>query len=286
MKTKLIDLHVHSTASDGTFSPSELVRYALSKGLSAFALTDHDSVAGLDEALEAANGTSLEVIKGIEFSTVWQSKDIHIVGLDIDPKHPDFKTHLEQFLSSRDTRNVRMIKKMQKDSIGISMEQMQERFGDTVLTRAHIARFLMEHGYVTQMSEAFDRYLSPGCPYYIEREKITPQMSVSLITSTGGIPVLAHPMLYHLSDAQLKELILALKPLGLMGIEAVYSTYSEEETTYVRNLAYETDLCLSGGSDFHGANKPGLDLGCGYGQLTVPYEFLDRLRERRQHYEH
>ena len=286
MKTKLIDLHVHSTTSDGTFSPSELVRYALSKGLSAFALTDHDSVAGLDEALEAANGTSLEVIKGIEFSTVWQSKDIHIVGLDIDPKHPDFKTHLEQFLSSRDTRNVRMIKKMQKDSIGISMEQMQERFGDTVLTRAHIARFLMEHGYVAQMSEAFDRYLSPGCPYYIEREKITPQMSVSLITSTGGIPVLAHPMLYHLSDAQLKELILALKPLGLMGIEAVYSTYSEEETAYVRNLAYETDLCLSGGSDFHGANKPGLDLGCGYGQLTVPYEFLDRLRERRQHYEH
>ena len=286
MKTKLIDLHVHSTTSDGTFSPSELVRYALSKGLSAFALTDHDSVAGLDEALEAANGTSLEVIKGIEFSTVWQSKDIHIVGLDIDPKHPDFKTHLEQFLSSRDTRNVRMIEKMQKDGIGISMEQIQERFGDTVLTRAHIARFLMEHGYVTQMSEAFDRYLSPGCPYYIEREKITPQMSVSLITSTGGIPVLAHPMLYHLSDAQLKELILALKPLGLMGIEAVYSTYSEEETTYVRNLAYETDLCLSGGSDFHGANKPGLDLGCGYGQLTVPYEFLDRLRERRQHYEH
>ena len=286
MKTKLIDLHVHSTASDGTFSPSELVRYALSKGLSAFALTDHDSVAGLDEALEAANGTSLEVIKGIEFSTVWQSKDIHIVGLDIDPKHPDFKTHLEQFLSSRDTRNVRMIEKMQKDGIEISMEQMQERFGDTVLTRAHIARFLMEHGYVAQMSEAFDRYLSPGCPYYIEREKITPQMSVSLITSTGGIPVLAHPMLYHLSDAQLKELILALKPLGLMGIEAVYSTYSEEETTYVRNLAYETDLCLSGGSDFHGANKPGLDLGCGYGQLTVPYEFLDRLRERRQHYEH
>lgn len=286
MKTKLIDLHVHSTASDGTFSPSELVRYALSKGLSAFALTDHDSVAGLDEALEAANGTSLEVIKGIEFSTVWQSKDIHIVGLDIDPKHPDFKTHLEQFLSSRDTRNVRMIEKMQKDGIGISMEQMQERFGDTVLTRAHIARFLMEHGYVTQMSEAFDRYLSPDCPYYIEREKVTPQMSVSLIASTGGIPVLAHPMLYHLSDAQLKELILALKPLGLMGIEAVYSTYSEEETAYIRNLAYETDLCLSGGSDFHGANKPGLDLGCGYGQLTVPYEFLDRLRERRQHYEH
>ena len=283
---KLIDLHVHSTASDGTFSPSELVRYALSKELSAFALTDHDSVAGLDEALETACGTPLEVIKGIEFSTVWQGGDIHIVGLDIDPEHPDFRTHLERFLSSRDTRNIHMIEKMQKDGIGISMEQMKARFGDTVLTRAHIARFLMEHGYVAQMSEAFDRYLSPGCPYYIEREKVTPQMAVSLIASTGGIPVLAHPMLYHLSDVQLKELILSLKPHGLMGIEAVYSTYSDDETAYVRNLAYETDLCLSGGSDFHGANKPGLDLGCGYGHLSVPYEFLDRLRERRKHYEH
>ena len=283
---KLIDLHVHSTASDGTFSPSELVEYALSKGLSAFALTDHDSVAGLAEALEAARGTSLEVIKGIEFSTVWQGGDIHIVGLDIDPEHPDFKTHLEHFLSSRDTRNIRMIEKMQRDGISISMEQMKVRFGDTVLTRAHIARFLMEHGYMAQMSEAFDRYLSPGCPYYIEREKVTPQMAVSLIASTGGIPVLAHPMLYHLSDVQLKELILSLKPHGLMGIEAVYSTYSDDETAYVRNLAYETDLCLSGGSDFHGANKPGLDLGCGYGHLSVPYEFLDRLRERRKHYEH
>ena len=286
MKQKLIDLHVHSTASDGTFSPSELVRYALSKGLSAFALTDHDSVAGLEEALEVACGTSLEVIKGIEFSTVWKGRDIHIVGLDIDPEHPVFKSHLEHFLSSRDTRNVRMIEKMQKDSIGISMEQMQERFGDTVLTRAHIARFLMEHGYVAQMSEAFDRYLSPGCPYYIEREKVTPQMAVSLIASIGGIPVLAHPMLYHLSDAQLKDLIHTLKPCGLIGIETVYSTYSEEETAYIQDLASDTGLCQSGGSDFHGANKPGLDLGCGYGHLSVPYDFLDRLRERRKHHEY
>ena len=111
-------------------------------------------------------------------------------------------------------------------------------------------------------------------------------MAVSLIASTGGIPVLAHPMLYHLSDTQLKDLILTLKPCGLMGIEAVYSTYSEEETAYVQNLASETGLCQSGGSDFHGANKPGLDLGCGYGYLSVPYDFLDRLRERRKHYEY
>ena len=175
-----------------------------------------------------------------------------------------------------------MIEKMQKDSIGISMEQMQERFGDTVLTRAHIARFLMEHGYVAQMSEAFDRYLSPGCPYYIEREKVTPQMAVSLIASIGGIPVLAHPMLYHPSDAQLKDLIHTLKPCGLIGIETVYSTYSEEETAYIQDLASDTGLCQSGGSDFHGSNKPAISLGTGRGNLKISYDILTNLREARK----
>lgn len=286
MKKQLIDLHVHSTASDGTFSPAELVSYAIAKGLCAFALTDHDSVSGLAGATEAASDTSLEVIKGIEFSTVWQGSDVHIVGLDIHPDDPDFRSALDRFLSSRDLRNIRMMEKMQKDGIPISLDKMKERFGDTVLTRAHIARFLMEAGYVNQMSEAFDRYLSPGCPYYIEREKVTPQMAVSLIASTGGIPILAHPMLYQFSDEKLRELILSLKEYGLMGIEAIYSTYSAEEETYVKQLAEEMNLCLSGGSDFHGENKPGLDLGCGYGQLSVPYELLDKLRERRKYYEH
>ncbi len=285
MKQSLIDLHVHSTASDGTFTPAQLVQYAISKGLAAFALTDHDSVAGLDEALQAASGTSLEVIRGIEFSTVYQGSDVHIVGLDIDPNHPDFRTHLDQFLHSREIRNIRMMEKMQQDGMAISLELLQKRFGDTVLTRAHIARFLMETGYVTQMSEAFDRYLSPGCPYYIEREKVTPVDAVQLICSTGGIPVLAHPMLYHFSDEKLRELILSLKEVGLMGIEAIYSTYSASEEAYVRELASELDLALSGGSDFHGDNKPGLDLGCGYGHLEIPYSILDTLRERRQHYE-
>ena len=285
MKHLSIDLHVHSTASDGTFTPTQLVQHALSKNLAAFALTDHDSVSGLKEAAAAASGTSLEVIRGIEFSTVYQGSDVHIVGLDIQPDHPDFSSHLDQFLHSRDIRNFRMIEKMQHDGIRISMDLLQEQFGDTVLTRAHIARFLMEHGYVKQLSEAFDRYLSPGCPYYIEREKVTPQDAMQLICSTGGIPILAHPMLYHFTDEKLRELICVLKNAGLMGIEAIYSTYSAEEESYVRNLAKEMDLCLSGGSDFHGENKPGLDMGCGYGHLDIPYSVLDTLRERRTHYE-
>ena len=280
-----IDLHVHSTASDGTFTPTQLVRYAISRGLAAFALTDHDSVAGLNEAMSAAAGTPLEVIRGIEFSTVYQGSDVHIVGLDIDPAHPDFSNRLHQFLHSRETRNLRMIEKMQKDGMIISLELLQKHFGDTVLTRAHIARFLMEAGYVSQMSEAFDRFLSPGCPYYIEREKVTPADAVQLICSTGGIPILAHPILYHFTDEKLHQLIVSLKKMGLMGIEAIYSTYSVREEAYIRDLAAELDLCISGGSDFHGDNKPGLDLGCGYGHLDIPYSILDTLRERRKNYE-
>ena len=286
MKHSSIDLHVHSTASDGTFTPSQLVHYALSKGLAAFALTDHDSVDGLQEAVRAASGTSLEVIRGIEFSTVYQGSDVHIVGLDIDPAHPDFSIRLHHFLHSREIRNLRIIEKMQKDGIHISMELLKKQFGDAILTRAHIARFLMESGYVTQLSEAFDRYLSPGCPYYIKREKVTPADAVRLICSAGGIPILAHPMLYHFSDEKLRELVSSLQEVGLMGIEAIYSTYSCEEEAYVRRLAKEMDLCLSGGSDFHGKNKPGLDLGCGYGHLDIPYSILDTLRKRREHYEH
>lgn len=285
MKNKLIDLHVHSTASDGTMSPSELVNYALSKGLDAFALTDHDSVSGLREALDAASGTSLEVISGIEFSTVYQGTDVHIVGLDIHPEHPDFLSSLDHFLHSRDIRNARMVEKMKQDGIPVSMELLEQRYPDTVLTRAHLARFMMECGYVSTLSEAFEKYLSPGCPYYIEREKVTPQDAVKLICSTGGIPVLAHPMLYHFSDDKLRELIISLKNVGLMGIEAIYSTHSKEEENRIRELAFQTDLVLSGGSDFHGANKPGLDLGCGYGSLSIPYSVIDTLRERRRIHE-
>ena len=274
-----IDLHVHSTASDGTFTPTQLVHYAISRGLAAFALTDHDSVAGLNEAMSAAAGTSLEVIRGIEFSTVYQGSDVHIVGLDIDPAHPDFSNRLHQFLHSRETRNLRMIEKMRKDGMIISLELLQRRFGDTVLTRAHIARFLMEAGYVSQMSEAFDRFLSPGCPYYIEREKVTPADAVQLICSTGGIPILAHPILYHFTDEKLRQLIVSLKKMGLMGIEAIYSTYNAAEERQIRKLAAKYELLLSGGSDFHGAAKPGLSMGNGYGKLYVPYEILAGMKQ-------
>lgn len=283
MCTKKIDLHVHSNRSDGTFTPSELVDYALKKNLAAFALTDHDTTSGLAEALQAAKDTPLEVIAGIEFSTEYHGKDIHIVGLDIDYTSPEFSSQLQYFRDSRNIRNEKMIHRLHDGGINISVAQMQEAFGDAVWTRAHFARYLLEHGYVKDMPEAFKCYIGEHCPYFVPREKVTPVQAVNLIYRTGGIPILAHPMLYHLDADDMDALLSSLKKAGLMGIEALYSTHSALDEQLVRRLAKTHDLLISGGSDFHGSNKPDIDLGTGRGNLQIPYNVLKNLRDRRKH---
>lgn len=281
MNTPLIDLHVHSSCSDGTFSPAELVSYAREKGLAAFALTDHDTTAGLAEAFAAAEGTGMEIIPGIEFSTEYCGRDIHIVGLDIDFEHPEFVEQLHDFRDSRNVRNRKMIRRLHEGGIDISEHQMRESFGDAVWTRAHFARYLMDHGYVREMKEAFEHYVGDHCPYYVPREKVTPAQAVDLIFRTGGIPILAHPMQYHLNEEGIRRLLSSLKEAGLMGAEAIYSTHSSEEEAMIRRLTGDLDLLISGGSDFHGSNKPHIDLGCGRGNLVIPYEILQQLRDRR-----
>lgn len=276
-----VDLHVHSNCSDGTLSPAELVSYACEKGLRAFALTDHDTVAGLPEAFDAAKGTSLEVIAGIEFSTEYHGKDIHVVGLDIDYRSADFLEQLARFQNSRDIRNEKIIRKMQEGGIDISHEQMEAEFGDAVWTRAHFARYLRDHGYVAEMPEAFEKYIGENCRYFVPREKVTPLQAVHLISSTGGIPILAHPMLYRLPEAEMDLLLSSLKKAGLIGIEAIYSTHSALDENFVRQLAKRHGLLISGGSDFHGSNKPYIDLGVGRGNLCIPYHILTNLRSRR-----
>ncbi len=278
-----IDLHVHSNRSDGTFSPAQLVELALQKGLRAFALTDHDTVAGIAEAMDAAAGTSVEVVPGIEFSTRYLEKEIHIVGLDFDWKSPAFAERLRHFQDSRSVRNEIMIQKLQHDGFDISMEQMQEAFGDAVCTRAHIARYLADQGYVSEIPEAFARLIGEGCPYYVPREKVTPMQAVRLIFQCGGIPVLAHPMLYHLAPDDMDTLLRELKKAGLMGIEALYSTHSAADENLVRLMAKQHGLLISGGSDFHGANKPDIELGTGRGNLRIPGHILTNLRDRRDH---
>lgn len=281
---KSVDLHVHSNKSDGTLSPSDLVTLALAKGLSAFALTDHDTTAGIDEAMEAAEkarmqGHDIEVIPGIEFSTEYEGKDVHIVGIDIDYRSEAFQKYLKDFQESRDNRNRKMCAKLSDYGVDITYEKLCAEFPNSVLTRAHYAKYMLEHGAVKSMSEAFDRYIGDRAPCFLPREKVTPSQAVSLILTSGGIPILAHPILYHMSDARLDKLVSTLKDVGLIGIEAIYSTYNSAEERQIRKLAKKYELCISGGSDFHGDTKPGLEMGSGYGKLFVPYGVLEKLRE-------
>lgn len=286
---KPIDLHVHSTRSDGTYSPSELVDYATQKGLAAFALTDHDSIDGLDEAIAYANKLRKtnpnvpEVIPGIEFSTEYAKRDVHIVGLYIDYHAPEFQQHLKDFVDSRTQRNIKMCT-MLKEGTGmdISYDKLLTAFPNSVITRAHYAKYMLNHCYIKSMNEAFERYIGDNCPYFIPREKVTPAQAVELILKVGGIPVLAHPLLYGMGKVRLDKLVSELKDAGLMALEAIYCTYSPSDEREMRALATKYDLAISGGSDFHGDNKPKLDLGTGYGSLYVPYEVLTNLHQKKE----
>lgn len=276
---KTVDLHVHSNKSDGSFSPEELVAYAIEKGLSAIALSDHDTTEGIEAAINAARGTGLEVIPAIEFSTEYEGKDIHILGLYIDYNGKEFKKYLKDFQASRNLRNRKMCKKLTEHGVPITYEEMCDYFPGSVLTRAHYAKYLWEKGFVKSMSEAFDRYVGDHAPCFLPREKVTPMQAVKLILTAGGVPVLAHPVLYHLSSERLDKLVAQLKEAGLIGIEAIYSTYSSSEERQMRKLADKYGLLISGGSDFHGTTKPNLDLGCGYGKLCIPYDILENIKD-------
>ena len=275
---KQVDLHVHSNKSDGTFTPTQLVDYALQKGLAAFALTDHDTTEGLDEALFYAEGKPVEVIPGIEFSTEYEKKDVHVVGLYIRYDAPVFQSHLQAFVNSRVNRNIKMCKNLQSAGIDITFEKLCEENPGAVITRAHYAAYLFNHGYVADRAEAFAKYVGDDCPYYVPREKVTPSQAVDLILQAGGVPILAHPPLYHMEKERLDSLVGQLTEDGLMGIETIYSSYSAQEERDMFRLAKKYDLLPSGGSDFHGENKPGLDLGCGYGKLFVPEEILTNIK--------
>lgn len=286
---KPIDLHTHSNKSDGSYTPTQLVDYAIAKGLGAVALTDHDTADGLDEAVSHARALaqaglpSVEVVPGIEFSTKYEQKDVHVVGLYLSYDAPSFQAKLKEFVDSRINRNVKMCRNLQEAGIDITFDKLQERNPGAVITRAHYASYLFENGYVKSRQDAFSQYLGDHTRYFVPREKVTPFQAVSLILEAGGVPVLAHPPLYHMGHDRLALLVSALKDAGLMGIEAVYCSYTNQDERDMRRLAVKYDLLLSGGSDFHGDNKPGLDLGTGYGKLFVPEEFLDKIKQKRKY---
>lgn len=274
---KYIDLHVHSTYSDGTLTPAELIALAEKRGLSHIALTDHDTTEGVPFALEASKASSVTLIPGVELSSEYNKIDIHIVGLGIDYKNSEFSEYLRQFQISRTERNIKMCQKLSDAGINISYEEIVADDPNAVITRCHIAKQLEKKGYVSHLWDAFQTYIGDDCPYFVPREKFTPVQAVQLIKKAGGAAVLAHPLLYKLTNDELHKLIEQLKPAGLDAIEAIYSSNKHGDEAYVRSLAKKYNLAISGGSDFHGANKPNIQLGSGKGNVQIPEELLKEL---------
>lgn len=273
-----IDLHTHSTTSDGSMTPAELIRHAHASGLRAVALTDHDTINGLDEARQTAASIGIEFVPGVELAAWLNQTELHIVGLDIDDHQPDFRTAMMKMQAIREERNARMISLMASAGVDITLEKLHEKEGTGVLTRANFARYLVSVGFVKSISEAFDRYLDNDKPFYIPRTSITPDTAIQLIKAAGGIPILAHPMLYRLGKQTLEKYIGQLKEMGLEGLEVYYSTNTPSDDLYLSRLARQYDLKYSGGSDFHGSYKPHIKIGTGKGRLVVPYDILTKLR--------
>lgn len=277
-----IDLHVHSNASDGTLSPASVVELAAQKGLSAIALTDHDTIEGIPEALEAAKSLPLEVIPGIELSCVYLGEEIHILGLYVDLADKNFITETDTLKDIRMKRNTEMIRRFQNAGIDITLSEVQAGNPDTVITRAHFARVLLEKGYVTIMDQAFKKYLSYSGPYCPRKEKITPEHAMKILRDCNASPVLAHPYQYHLGDKKTEELVSYLKEMGLHGLEVYHSSNNQYESGKLKKLAKKYQLFPTGGSDFHGTNKPDIDLGSGRGGLRISALLLDDIKRIRQ----
>ena len=275
----MIDLHVHSNHSDGTLSPEELVALAESTGVTTFALTDHDTVSGIEKAKAAAQTTStVTVISGTGISAAYKKRDIHILGLYIDETHPTLRAALEDAVSARELRNEHMAERFRSLGIPVTLEDLRRVNPDTVITRAHFAKYLIEHGHVKTSEEAFRRYLNYDAPCFVPREYMQPERAISLILQAGGIPVLAHPLLYKLPPAELEALLKHLKAAGLKGLEVYYSSNTSFDEQICYSLANRFGLLMTGGTDFHGTNKPNLYLGTGRNHnLNIPETLLEPL---------
>ena len=245
----LVDLHVHSTASDGKLIPEAIVRKAAELGLRVISLTDHDSIAGIVPALKAVKAfPGLTFIPGVEISTDLADGEVHILGYFIDYTDPALEKSLEKFRDSRFGRGRGMVEKLAALGIDIDWSRVQEIAGDGAIGRPHIARAMLEKGYITTFEEAFDKYIGHGGPAYVEREKMTPEEAVALIVRSKGLPVLAHPFTVKDPEAMVRQ----LKPAGLVGIEAYYKDNTAAETEATLKLAKKYGLIPTGGTDYHG----------------------------------
>jgi 3',5'-nucleoside bisphosphate phosphatase len=279
---KLIDLHVHSNASDGSFPPAEVVRYAKEGGLTGMALTDHDTVDGLPEAVAAGEQLGLEVIPGVEISAQFPGGTMHILGLCVDYHNGRLDERLQVLKQARLDRNPQIIDKLNALGIPITMARVEEISGRGQMGRPHIARALLEMGYIQNLQEAFDRFLGWRKPAYVSKFRFPPDQALTMIKEAKGVPVLAHPFTLNLGSAYaLKNLVVELKGQGLAGLEVFYSEHTPEQEALYLKLAQELDLLITGGSDYHGLNKPEITLGSMPCQEKVTYNLLAALKAWR-----
>ena len=276
-----VDLHVHSNASDGTFSPSQVVELAKNAGLDAFDLTDHDTTAGVPEALEKGRDLNIEVIPGIEVSSSFDGTEIHILGLFVNSDDPVLAAMLEKMRISRDRRNEKMLENLAADGISFTKEEICGDNPDTIITRAHIAHALVAKGICSGMDQAFKKYLQYGGRYCPQKEHLSPEEVVKTLISNGAFVALAHPFQYKFGDKKTEELIAHMADLGMKGLEVYHSSNNKLESMKLQEMAVRHHLLPTGGSDFHGGNKPDISIGTGRGGLRVSSLLLEDIKRER-----
>ena len=278
-----IDLHIHSTASDGTLTPPEILALAQNLHLGAIAITDHDTLDGSKDALSFGIPSSVKFLTGVEISSELPPSfscpgSFHILGYAVDVDHPDLNHTLSMLKDSRKSRNPQILKLLSRLGIEISLDEVRNLAGDSQLGRPHIAQLMVEKGYVQSINAAFDEYLGNGKPAYVDRFRFECEETLKAILNAGGIPVLAHPLLLGIKENDiLEDLIAVLTEMGLKGIEVYYPEHTKDLIAYYSRLASHYNLLITGGTDFHGDITPEIKMGVGKGELFIPYELYEKL---------
>ena len=273
-----IDLHLHTRYSDGSLTPAEVVQLAHQAGVTAMAITDHDIVDGIPHAMEAATKLDIEVIPGVELSSCFNEQELHVLGYFFEWQNPTFRENLAQQRRSRQIRNPQAIERLKALGLELSEDEVKAKAGSDSIGRPHIAQVLVDKGYVRDIQEAFDRYLKEGAPAYVPRTLADTREVIAWIRNAGGVPVLAHPTWTRCQGESLYRLCTCLKEAGLLGLEVFYSSHNRRQTSQYLELAKGLDLLVTGGSDFHGAANPAIQVGRGKGNLKVPAALLEPLR--------
>ena len=273
-----IDFHLHTTHSDGSCTPTEVIALAADAGVTALAITDHDITTGIPEATAAGKERGIEIIPGIEISSLLGGSELHMLGYFLEYQDARLSERLSGLRESRHRRNPQIIERLQAAGIDITYDEVRTLAGTDAVGRPHIARVLMEKGVVSSAKEAFDQWLADGRPAYVPRELPTPAEAIRWIKEAKGLAVLAHPTWVKTTEGTLADLVRTLKADGLDGVEVHYSTHTVRQTRDYLALANQQGLLVTGGSDFHGLTKPDIAVGIGKGSLHVPNSLLDKMK--------